>query len=143
KTRTEYEALRKAHGAKTRERKLLTLEQARANRTPIDWPNYETPKPESLGAREISPSILDLREYIDWSPFFHVWELRGRYPAILDDPVMGKQARELFDDAQNLLDQIAVKNLLTARGVYAFWPANSVGDDVDLYVDETRREKLT
>src|SRR5205823_5129760 len=86
---------------------------------------------------------VDLRDYIDWSPFFHVWELRGRYPAILDDPVIGKQARELFDDAQNLLDQIAVKNLLTARGVYAFWPANSVGDDVDLYVDETRREKLT
>ncbi len=93
--------------------------------------------------RAVCPAIVDLRDYIDWSPFFHVWELRGRYPAILDDPVIGKQARELFDDAQNLLDQIAVKNSLAARGVYGFWPANSVDDDVDLYVDETRREKLT
>ena len=83
-----------------------------------------------------------LIEYIDWSPFFHAWELRGRYPAIFDDPTVGKQARELFDDAQELLEQIAAKNLLVARGVYAFWPANSVGDDVDLYVDVARTKKL-
>src|SRR5439155_9509222 len=94
------------------------------------------------GARAVCPSIVALRDYIDWSPFFHVWELRGRYPAILDDPVIGKQARELFDDAQKLLDQIAVKNSLAARGVHALWPANSVGDDVDLYTDEARSEKL-
>jgi 5-methyltetrahydrofolate--homocysteine methyltransferase len=142
KTRTEYEALRKAHGAKTRERKLLTLEQARANRTPIDWPNYEPPKPESLGAREISPSILDLREYIDWSPFFHVWELRGRYPAILDDPTVGKQARELFEDAEKIWDEISDKKLLNARGVFGLWPASARGDDVDLFADESRREKI-
>ena len=142
KTRTEYEALRKAHGAKTRERKLLTLEQARANRTPIDWPNYEPPKPESLGAREISPSILDLREYIDWSPFFHVWELRGRYPAILDDPTVGKQARELFEDAEKIWDEISAKKLLNARGVFGLWPASARGDDVDLFADESRREKI-
>jgi 5-methyltetrahydrofolate--homocysteine methyltransferase len=85
KTRAEYEALRKAHSAKTREKKLLTIEKARANRTPIDWSNYTPPKPNFIGAREISPSIVDLREYIDWSPFFHVWELRGRYQAIFDD----------------------------------------------------------
>ena len=142
-TRNEYARLREEHADRRREKKLLTLEEARANQTRIDWSVYEPPKPEFMGVRAVCPSIVDLRDYIDWSPFFHVWELRGRYPAILDDPVMGKQARELFDDAQNLLDQIAVKNLLTARGVYAFWPANSVGDDVDLYVDETRREKLT
>ena len=71
-----------------------------------------------------------------------MWELRGRYPAIFDDPVIGKQARELFDDAQKLLEEITAKNLLTARGVYAFWPANSVGDDVDLYVDDKRAAKL-
>jgi 5-methyltetrahydrofolate--homocysteine methyltransferase len=87
-------------------------------------------------------SLRTLIEYIDWSPFFHVWELRGRYPAIFDDPEIGEQARELFDDAQELLDEIVAKNLLMARGLFAFWPANSVGDDVDLYVDERRTQKL-
>ena len=142
KTRAEYARLREEHSAKTREKKLLTLAQARANRSPIDWSNYVPPKPEWTGPRTFRPSIVDLRNYIDWSPFFHVWELRGRYPAIFDDPVIGKQARELFDDAQNLLDEIIGKNLLTVRGVFGFWPANCVGDDVDLYADETRAEKL-
>jgi 5-methyltetrahydrofolate--homocysteine methyltransferase len=142
KTRNDYVLLREQHAAKTREKKFLTLEEARANRTPIDWSAYQSPRPEFTGVRAVCPSIVDLRNYIDWSPFFHVWELRGRYPAIFDDPVIGKQARELFDDAQELLDQIAAKNLLTARGVYAFWPANSIGDDVDLYVDDKRTEKL-
>ena len=141
-TRDEYARLREEHAGRRREKKLLTLEEARANQTRIDWSGYEPPKPEFTGARAVCPSIVALRDYIDWSPFFHVWELRGRYPAILDDPVIGKQARELFDDAQKLLDQIAVKNSLAARGVYAFWLANSVGDDVDLYGDETRQEKL-
>jgi 5-methyltetrahydrofolate--homocysteine methyltransferase len=142
KTRAEYAALREQHAAKTREKKLLTLEKARANRTAIDWNKYQPPKPEFTGARIVCPSIVDLRSYIDWSPFFHVWELRGRYPAIFDDPSVGKQARELFDDAQELLDRIVAKNLLTARGVFAFWPANSLGDDVDLYADEKRGQKL-
>jgi 5-methyltetrahydrofolate--homocysteine methyltransferase len=140
KTRAEYEALRKAHSAKTREKKLLTLEEARANQTPIDWKSYAPPEPEFIGVRAVSPSIVDLREYIDWSPFFHVWELRGRYPAIFEDETVGKQARELFDDAQKILDEIAKKNLLTARGVFGFWPARSTGDDVDLFVDGSRRE---
>jgi 5-methyltetrahydrofolate--homocysteine methyltransferase len=194
KTRAEYASLREQHAAKTREKKLITLEQARTDRTPIDWSEYRSPKPEFLGLRvyasslgsagcqpavagslpatlsktnAASPafepseasrqdagtstpaacapqrmSLRTLTEYIDWSPFFHVWELRGRYPAIFDDPTFGKQARELFDDAQELLDQIVAQNLLTARGVFAFWPANSVGDDVDLYVDEKRSQKL-
>jgi 5-methyltetrahydrofolate--homocysteine methyltransferase len=133
KTRAEYEALRKAHSAKTREKKLLTLEQARANRTPIDWSNYVPPKPKFIGVREISPSIVDLREYIDWSPFFHVWELRGRYPSILEDETVGKQAREVFDDAQKILKDIAAGKLLTARGVFGFWAAAARGDDVDLF----------
>jgi 5-methyltetrahydrofolate--homocysteine methyltransferase len=142
KTRAEYEALRKAHSAKTREKKLLSLEEARANRTPIDWKNYQAPKPEFVGARAISPSVADLREFIDWSPFFHVWELRGRYPAIFDNPTVGEQARELFADAQKILDEIAEKQLLTPRGIFGFWPARSTGDDVDLFVDDSRREKL-
>ena len=170
KTRGDYARLREEHSAKTREKKLITLEEARVNRTAIEWDAYAPPKPEFLGVRvyasdEISarapkparegartqagkqcaPQTLALRtliEYIDWSPFFHAWELRGRYPAIFDDPTVGKQARELFDDAQELLERIAAKNLLVARGVYAFWPANSVGDDVDLYVDVARTKKL-
>jgi len=174
KTRDDYARLREEHSAKTRQRKLLTLEEARVNRTGIDWDAYAPPKPEFLGVRvyksdEIlarapkparpagnavslragedacatqNVSLRTLIEYIDWSPFFHVWELRGRYPAILDDPAAGKQARELFADAQELLEQIAAKNLLVARGIYAFWPANSVGDDVDLYVDDARTKKL-
>jgi 5-methyltetrahydrofolate--homocysteine methyltransferase len=132
KMRAEYEALRKAHSAKTREKKLLTLADARKNRTLIDWANYTPPKPEFLGVRKITPSIVDLREYIDWSPFFHVWELRGRYPAIFNDATIGKQARELFDDAQKILDVSAAQNSLTARGIFGFWQAQSLGDDVDL-----------
>jgi 5-methyltetrahydrofolate--homocysteine methyltransferase len=142
KTRGDYARLREEHSAKVRGKKLLTLEEARANRARIDWNVYQPPTPEFTGARAVCPAIADLRDYIDWSPFFHVWELRGRYPAIFDDPVIGKQARELFDDAQELLEQIVTKNLLRARGVHAFWPANAVGDDVNVYVDGARREKL-
>src|SRR5213596_148066 len=92
--------------------------------------------------QKISIELSELIEYIDWSPFFHAWELRGRYPAIFDDPKIGKQSRELFDDAQALLHHIIAKNLLVARGVHAFWPANSIGDDVELYTDEERSEKV-
>src|SRR5207248_976843 len=140
---SEYEAMRQAHSAKIRDKKLITLERARANRTPIDWSDYCAPKAEFIGTRTVSPAIIDLREYIDWSPFFHVWELRGRYPAIFDDPTIGKQARELFEDAHKILDEIAAKNLLTARGVFGFWPAHAQGDDVDLFTDESRKEKVS
>src|SRR5207247_7697736 len=92
--------------------------------------------------QKIAIDLSDLIEYIDWSPFFHAWELRGRYPAIFDDPKIGKQARELFDDAQELLDRIVTNNLLVPRGVHALLPANSVRDDVDVYADEARSEKV-
>jgi 5-methyltetrahydrofolate--homocysteine methyltransferase len=140
-TRTDYERLRQTHAAKSGEKKLITLGEARANRTPIDWNAYMPPAPEYVDLRVVEPKIEILIEYIDWSPFFHAWELRGRYPAIFDDPVIGKQSRELFDDAKKLLDQIVAEKSLTARGVCAFWPANATGDDVDLYVDESREEK--
>ena len=154
KTREDYERLRREHSARTQRKNLLPLEEARANRTPIGWSNYVPPKPEFLGARVYqsagsaqndsvrSFSLRTLAEYIDWSPFFHAWELRGRYPAIFEDPKIGKHAQELFDDAQKLLDRIVAKNLLVARGVHAFWRANSVGDDVDLYADDDRTKKL-
>src|SRR6266513_2380009 len=144
-TRGDYERLRREHAARTEGKKLLTLEQARKNQTPIDWRNYVPPKPEFLGVRVYVPGKISLRDliaYIDWSPFFHAWELRGRYPAIFDDPKMGKEARELFDDAQELLERIAAKDLLIPRGVYAFWSANAVGDDVHVYADDARTEKI-
>jgi len=141
KTREEYERLRQEHAAKTKRKKLLTLEEARANRTPIDWNSYVPPKPEFLGVRVCASDLGNLVEFIDWSPFFHAWELRGRYPAIFDDPKIGKQARELFNDAQELLRQIVAKHLLTPRGIHAFWPAHCVGDDVHVYADDARSEK--
>jgi 5-methyltetrahydrofolate--homocysteine methyltransferase len=105
------------------------------------------PKPDLFGVRvygtgKISIAVRDLIEYTDWSPFFHAWELRGRYPAIFDDPKVGKQARELFNDAQELLERIAAKDLLLPRGVYAFWPANAAGDDVHVYADDARAKKI-
>jgi 5-methyltetrahydrofolate--homocysteine methyltransferase len=153
KTREDYARLREDHAAKTQKKILLTLEEARANRTPMDWSSYIPPTPDFLGIRVYASvpgnaraiqmiSLRTLADYIDWSPFFHAWELRGRYPAIFEDPKIGKQARELFDDAQELLDRIVAKNLLIARGVHAFWGANSVGDDVDLYADDDRTKKV-
>jgi 5-methyltetrahydrofolate--homocysteine methyltransferase len=147
KTRDDYERLRQEHAAKTERKKLLTLEQARANRIPIDWSKYVPPQPEVLGVRvygaeKTSIAVRDLIPYIDWSPFFHAWELRGRYPAIFDDAKVGEQARELFEDAQELLERIAAKDLLIARGVYAFWPANAVGDDVHIFADDARSKEI-
>src|SRR5947209_2452950 len=148
-TREDYARLRAEHAAKSREKKLITLEQARVNRTPIDWSGYTPPKPEFVGTRVYSSgpgnekiSLDDLIPFIDWSPFFHTWELRGRYPAIFEDPAVGKQARELFDDAQKLLDRIRSEKLLTARGVFAFWPAKSIGDDVEVYSTAAPTEKI-
>ncbi|MGZ5521863.1 MAG: methionine synthase [Chthoniobacterales bacterium] len=159
-TRADYAALREAHSAKTRDRKLLPLEDARSNRLSLDWSSYAPPEPESLEAQIYTTSeqprtnsenglerihrikLATLVPYIDWSPFFHTWELRGRYPAIFDDPVVGQQARDLFEDAEKLLGRIVSENLLTAQGVYTFWAANSVGDDVEVYSDRLRRERL-
>src|SRR5215467_10758357 len=146
KTREEYERLRQEHAAKADRKNLLPLEQARSNRTPIEWSSYVPPKPEFLGVRAMTANLAialgDLVPYVDWSPFFHAWEMRGRYPAIFDDPKIGKQARELFNDAQELLERIVAKNLLVPRGMYGFWPANTVGDDVDVYADEDRTERI-
>jgi 5-methyltetrahydrofolate--homocysteine methyltransferase len=138
----DYEGLRQAHAARTGEKKLLSLAAARANRTLIDRSDYLPPRPDFIGTRYVAPSLDQLVPLIDWSPFFHTWELRGRYPGILEDPEIGEQAQELFDDAQKLLAQIVAKKQLQARGVYAFWPANAVGDDVALYADEQRATPL-
>ena len=181
KVRADYQRLREEHAAKTTEKKLVSLDEARERKPKFDWNEYNPPVPEFIGTRVYatdlgsarasravagaSPgtgdfgeapksaregacapqqiSLATLVDYIDWSPFFHTWELRGRYPAIFDDPVVGQQARELFDDAQKLLQRIVSEKLLTARGVFAFWPASSLGDDVEVYEDAERTKLMT
>jgi 5-methyltetrahydrofolate--homocysteine methyltransferase len=140
----EQQRDRKKHEATREQRSLLTLEQARARRAPIDWVMTEIAKPSFMGIRSIiNLPLNELVPFIDWTPFFHTWELRGSYPKIFDDPKAGARARELFDDAQQLLAQIVENRLLSARGAYGFFPANSVGDDIELYTDELRSQVLT
>jgi len=124
--------------------KSLTLEQARANRTPIDWATTEIAKPEGAGVRLLKNYPLEqIVPFIDWSPFFHTWELKGVFPRILDDPATGAQARKLYDDAQRMLDRIVSRRALRAHAVYGFWPANAVGDDIEVYAGENRSRVLT
>ena len=101
----------------------------------LDWAAADLPVPSFTGVRVEQPPLADLLPFVDWSPFFHAWELRGRYPQILDDPAIGERARELFADAQALLSEIVDGKLLAARGAWGFFPANAVGDDVELYSD--------
>jgi 5-methyltetrahydrofolate--homocysteine methyltransferase len=137
--RADYEKVRAQHAGQ-QAKPLLKIEEARQRRTPIDWKSSDIPKPEFTGARVIKDLPLgELVPFIDWSPFFHTWELRGRYPAILEKP----EAKKLFEDAHHLLDEIVSKKSLTARAVYGFFPASAVGDDVELYTDDTRKTVLT
>jgi 5-methyltetrahydrofolate--homocysteine methyltransferase len=139
--RLDYEQLRRIHsGAK---QKLISLEAARANRTPIAWRAEDIAQPLTLGINVFSDVPLStLRQYIDWTPFFHTWELKGVYPRILEHEKYGEQARQIFSEGNALLDEIIGKKLLTARGVYGLFPANSVGDDVRLFTDESRKAEL-
>jgi 5-methyltetrahydrofolate--homocysteine methyltransferase len=122
---------------------LVSLQEARARKAPIDWTTYRPPVPSFTGNRTWdSVPLKDLVPLIDWTPFFHAWELKGIYPRILQDPVVGPRAQELFDDARKLLAEIVGGNLLTARAVAGFFPANSVGDDIELYADDTRTRPL-
>ncbi len=139
--RAEYEALRRSHAAPRQQ--TLPIEQARARRTPIEWRAEDVPAPSFTGVRVLDNFPLAvLREFIDWSPFFHTWELKGVYPRILDDPQQGAQARQLFAEAQALLDRIIGEKLLTARAVYGIFPANAVMDDVELFADGRRTQRL-
>jgi 5-methyltetrahydrofolate--homocysteine methyltransferase len=156
--RNEYEKVRAQHGEK-KGKALLSIEEARVRKFKTEWKASDIAKPEFTGIQILSSdeqssitsqasrlkhhvssiTLSDLVPFIDWSPFFHTWEMRGRYPSILQNA----EAKKLFDDAQNLLQEIVSKNLLTARAVYGFFPANAVGDDVELYKDESRKEILT
>jgi 5-methyltetrahydrofolate--homocysteine methyltransferase len=141
--REDYSRVRQAHqdrGVKA----VLSLEKARSRRFSCDWAKADIPAPAFLGSRVISDQPLDqLVPYIDWSPFFHTWELNGRYPSIFDDATIGARAKELFDDAQQLLQRIIKERLLTAKGVYGFFAAAAVGDDIELYRDASRTSTVT
>ena len=135
--RADYEALRKAHSAP--KLSVVSLEDARKRRTPIEWRAEDLPTPSFTGVRVLNDfPLATLRDFIDWSPFFHTWGLKGIYPRILEHPEHGAQARQVFSEGNALLDVIIEKKLITARGVYGFFPASAVGDDVELYTDSTR-----
>ncbi len=143
-TEKDYASLRERHSQKN-ERPMLTLEKARANRTPIEWDGYTPPVPViGAGVREFQDyDLAELREYIDWQPFFNAWEMKGRFPDILNNPASGEAARKLYDDAQEMLDALIKEKWLRANGVIGFFPANAVGDDIEVYADDTRTEVLT
>ncbi len=121
--------------------KLVPYTDARAKRFSTDWASLDIPTPLFTGTRIAEYSLEELRPFIDWSPFFLTWELKGKYPRIFNDPNLGGEAKKLFDDANDLLDQIIRNGSLTARGVYGFWPANSSGDDIVVYTDESRSQE--
>ena len=161
-TTREYDGIRERHGSKDREQKFLSLEKARANASPIAWAGYKPFKPRLILQQEKDvcegPAcdhahhatktqyvktlrdypIAELRSYIDWQPFFISWEMKGRYPDLLNNPASGEAARRLFADANEMLDRIIAEKWLTANGVIGFFPANAVGDDIEVYTDETR-----
>jgi 5-methyltetrahydrofolate--homocysteine methyltransferase len=141
--RDQYEEVRRDRADRQSKERYLTIAEARANPVPIDWSTVEPPRPSFVGVRAFDPyPLVELVDRIDWTPFFATWELRGAYPAILDDPKVGKAARDLYYDAQRLLERIVVDEKLRAAGVVGFWPANADGDDIVVWRDEGRTEPL-
>ncbi|MEJ2106266.1 MAG: methionine synthase [Acidiferrobacteraceae bacterium] len=143
--REDYEKVREAHAGRVARTEWLTLAQARANRAPIDWSGYQAPAPEHPGVHVLDDyDLAELVDYIDWTPFFHAWELKGSYPKILDDPDKGTEARKLLDDARSMLQRIIDEKWLRGRAVIGLFPANRQGDDdVRIYADESRSKELT
>jgi 5-methyltetrahydrofolate--homocysteine methyltransferase len=135
--REEQERLRATHGRKEAA-PLLTFPEAVAHRTPITWRAEDIPTPSFTGARVLEPPLEEIVPYIDWTFFFHAWELKGKFPGILDDPRYGSAARELFDNAQDLLGRLVREGRLRARGAFGFWPAAADGEDIVLYTDGSR-----
>ncbi|WP_337267030.1 methionine synthase [Oryzifoliimicrobium ureilyticus] len=141
--RTEYAKVAEAHARSEAEKVRLPLQRARENAVKIDWSSYKPTKPNFLGTRVFDDySLEELVDYIDWTPFFQTWELRGRYPAILDDEKQGEAARQLWNDAQAMLGKIIAEKWFRPRAVIGFWPAASVGDDIKLFADDSRQGEL-
>ncbi len=142
--KTEYAKVRENHLAHEARKQRITIEAARANKFKIDWNAFKPVKPSFLGVRAFQNyNLASLVPYIDWTPFFQAWELAGRYPQILTDNKVGAEAKKLFDDAQVLLKRLVEERWVTASAVVGFWPANSIGDDIAVYTDDTRSTQLT
>lgn len=140
----EYKKLREDYLKKKSDKQLIPIEKARENKLKIDWNKIEIKKPNKPGITVLKNySLARLKNYIDWTPFFMTWELKGKYPTIFEDEKVGNEAKKLFDDANKLLDRIISENLLTANAVFGLFPANSVGDDIEVYTDESKHGLLT
>ncbi|MFL5142886.1 MAG: methionine synthase, partial [Microvirga sp.] len=141
--RAEYRKVADAHARSEADKQRLPLGKARANRMKIDWAAYQPPKPTFTGTRVFRTyDVAELVPYIDWTPFFQTWELKGRFPAILEDEKQGAAARQLYEDAQDMLRQIVEERWFNPKAIIGFWPANAVGDDIRLYTGESRSETL-
>ena len=137
--RSEQERLRREHEARQQQQPLVSLAEARRRRTALDWAGYAPPQPEFRGARQLADiDLAQIVAYVDWTPFFAVWELRGTYPRIFENPDWGAKAREVFDDAQAMLKALVARRGLKARAAYGFFPAAAVGDDIEIYADASR-----
>ncbi|HEX6246332.1 MAG TPA: methionine synthase [Nocardioidaceae bacterium] len=146
----DYDSIRRRHAEKRNDRPILHLADARANRTPVSWEGYQPPRPAAIeGDQPFVRTLEDypvaeLREYIDWQPFFNAWEMKGSFPDILNNPASGETARKLFEDAQHMLDRIVEEHWLTANAVVGIFPANTVDQDsIEVYADESRSAVLT
>ncbi|MCD1127008.1 methionine synthase [Jinshanibacter sp. LJY008] len=142
RTRKEYETVRIQHARKKPRTAPVSLQAARDNGWECDWDNYTPPVAKHLGIRQVEASIETLRNYIDWTPFFMTWSLAGKYPRILEDEVVGEEAKRLFADANELLDKLSQHRSLIPKGIMGIFPANRVGDDVEIYADETRQQVI-
>ena len=139
----EYERIRVNHSKRRQQKQFLSLEAARKNHFPISWQQEDLVAPKKSGLQVFEDfDLAELRKYIDWTPFFQTWELHGRYPAILEDEVVGEEATRLFADAQSMMDKIVGEQWLTARGVCQVWPANADGDDIVLFTSDDRTGEL-
>jgi 5-methyltetrahydrofolate--homocysteine methyltransferase len=144
KLKAEYETVRTEHYKRQTTKKHVSLEQARANRVKIEWKSEDLYTPKKLGLTVLeNVSLAELRKYIDWTPFFQTWQLAGKYPQILTDSVVGEEATKLFHDANAMLDKLIGDKVLTAKGVAGLFAANAVGDDIEVYTDESRTKVLT
>mgnify|MGYP000442277174 CR=1 FL=1 len=140
----EYQKLRDRHEGRSSRKDYLPIEEARDNKVQIEWDESQTYEPNNPGIHRFEDFPLsELRKYIDWTPFFKTWQMKGKYPRIFEDDKYGEEAKKLFDDANQLLDKIEEEKLLKANGVIGLFPANAVGDDVEVYKDEEREEVLT